>query len=585
MIRCNPALVQLFGAPSEQALLGLHPNLPPMTPVTPETDALQRDLLPIIQDKVNRQEPYTFEWTHARLDGTPFQAEVMIVPFEYDGQIQLCAIIQDISQRKATALAMAQAQQAAESATQAKSRFLANMSHEIRTPMNAVIGMTHLALMDELPPKARNYVDKAHRAAGNLLQILNDILDVSKIESGKLTLEETEFQLESVINQMADVLGVRAEEKQLELLFTAGADIPTALRGDPTRLSQVLINLGTNAIKFTQRGEIIVGCEVQQLEADAVTLHFWVKDTGIGMSPEQLGKVFEPFTQGDNSTTRQFGGTGLGLSISRQLVAMMGGQIWAESQLGQGSTLHFTVRMGLQAQTAGTRRALAAHELRGRRLLLVDDNPAARDILGEMARRMGLDVTLATSGLDALAQMQAAMAEGRPHEILLTDWKMPGMDGIAFARAALAMPPEQRPCVLLVTAFARDEAQRAASGVGLAGILNKPVTPSTLLDSVSQALGQELALPPTPPHSGKVLEQAQRQLAGARILLVEDQPMNQELACDLLQRAGLHVVTANDGQEALDKLHTLGPFDGVLMDCQMPVMDGYTATQHIRSEP
>ncbi|HIV70363.1 MAG TPA: response regulator, partial [Candidatus Aquabacterium excrementipullorum] len=471
-------------------------------------------------------------------------------------------------------------------ATQAKSRFLANMSHEIRTPMNAVMGMTHLALMEEMPSRVRNYVDKAHRAAANLLQILNDILDVSKIESGKLELETTEFQLETVVSHMAEVLGVRAEEKRLELLFTAEPDIPTALVGDSMRLGQILINLGTNAIKFTEKGEVIIGCEVQQLDADAVQLHFWVKDTGIGMTREQVDRLFEPFTQADSSTTRQYGGTGLGLAICRELVTLMDGRIWAESQPGQGTTMHFTARMGLQNQQSPARRALLAHELRGRRLLLVDDNPTARDILGEMVSRMGLDVDLADSGPAALDRMKQAMDAGRPHQILLTDWKMPGMDGIDFAKHALALPPEHRPCVLLVTAFARDEALRAAAGVGLAGVLNKPVTPSTLLDSLSYALGHEQDLPsPTPRPAMKVLENAQRHLAGARVLLVEDQPMNQELACDLLMRAGLEVVTADHGADALDKLRTDGPFDGVLMDCQMPVMDGYTATEKIRANP
>ena len=578
--RCNPSAVALFRGDSEQSLLGLMPSRPPLSPPGAISAAAELTL-----DRIRQTgQAETLEWRHTRLDGEAFDAEVVLIPFVHNGRQQYCGIVQDITARKQTEHALRSAQQAAEAATLAKTHFLANMSHEIRTPMNAIMGMSHLALLDELPPKARNYVEKVHRSAGNLLQILNDVLDVSKIESGKLDMEDTEFQLETVITHMADVLGVRAEEKGMELLFTAPPDIPTALVGDPTRLGQVLINLGTNAIKFTDRGEVIIGCEVRSGSATHVMLHFWVRDSGIGMTPEQLSRLFQPFSQGDNSTTRQYGGTGLGLAISRQLVAMMGGEIWVDSEVGEGSTFHFTATFGLQSQPA-SRRALLASELEGKRLLLVDDNAAAREVLGDMTRRMGLAVEVADSGEQALDRMRLAMAEGRPHQILLSDWKMPGMDGIAFARHALSMPPEQRPCVLLVTAFARDEALKAAEGIGLAGVLNKPVTPSTLLDTLSRVLGHSTPTDASEPKTQAMLKQAQRQLSGARVLLVEDQPLNQELACDLLERAGLSVVTAANGQECLEKLSNEGPFDGVLMDCQMPVMDGYTATERIRARP
>ena len=579
--RCNPRAVELFGGDSEQALLGLMPSKPPLSPA----GHMQKpESLGALQRASETGQAETLEWRHTRLDGEPFDAEVVLIPFEHDGRKQFCGIVQDITARKQTEAAMRQAQLASEAATLAKSRFLANMSHEIRTPMNAIMGMTHLALMDELPSKARNYVDKAHRAASNLLQILNDVLDVSKIESGKLELEYTDFQLENVISSMADMLGMRAEEKNLELLFTAPPDIPTSLVGDPIRLGQILINLGTNAIKFTNKGEVLIGCEVQRLDPADVVLHFWVRDSGIGMTPEQMERLFQPFTQIDSSSTRQYGGTGLGLTISRQLVEMMHGRIWVNSQPGKGSTFHFTARFGLQSQPS-SQRALTAKELQGKRLLLVDDNATAREVLGDMARRLGLDVDTAESGEIALVHLRKALAEGKPHQILLTDWKMPGMDGIAFARHALSIPPEHRPFVLLVTAFAREEALKAAEGLGLSGVINKPVTPSTLLDSLARALGQPSSEPIVPAHTSRVLKQAQRQLAGARVLLVEDQPMNQELASDLLQRAGLIVVTASNGAECLDKLDQDGPFDGVLMDCQMPVMDGYTATERIRARP
>jgi len=578
--RCNPQAVELFGADSEQKLLGLVPHLPPLSPQEAgERFAAEQARA---QQAVADRQAITLDWQHRRFNGDTFDAEVVLIPYDHDGRLQLCAIVQDVTLRKRADAALRAAQQAAEAATLAKTHFLANMSHEIRTPMNAIMGMSHLALLDELPPRARNYIQKVHGSAANLLQILNDVLDISKIESGKLELEEADFQLENVVSHMADVLGVRAEEKGMELLFTAPPDIPTALIGDPIRLGQVLINLGTNAIKFTDHGEILIGCEVQSRENSHVILHFWVQDKGIGMNEEQMQRLFTPFAQGDSSTTRQYGGTGLGLAISRQLVEMMGGRIWAESKPGQGSTFHFTTRLGVQAQPSG-RRALLASEMAGKRVLLVDDNPAAREVLGDMTRRMGLDVEVSDSGEHALQCMRSALAEGRPHQILLADWKMPGMDGIAFARHALSVPPEHRPFVLLVTAFAREEALKAAEGIGLAGVINKPVTPSTLLDTLGKVLSETEPAAHDEPKGQALLKQAQRRLAGARVLLVEDQPLNQELACDLLERAGLHVVTAANGQECLDKLEREGPFDGVLMDCQMPVMDGYTATERIRS--
>ena len=578
--RANPAAVEIYGGQTEQDLIGLHPNLPPLSP------PLESGANPPAEEVLAQNQALglsTFEWKHVRLNGEPFEASIVAIPFEQDGKIQICAIVHDITARKQAEAATLAGKQAAEAAALAKSRFLANMSHEIRTPMNAVLGMTHLALMDDLPERARNYVDKAHRAAGNLLQILNDVLDVSKIESGKLELEEIDFQLETVISNMADVLGVKAEEKGLELLFTAPPDIPTALIGDPTRLGQILINLGNNAIKFTSQGEVLIGCEVQRQNPREVTLHFWVRDTGIGMSPEQIDRLFQPFTQGDSSTTRQFGGTGLGLTISRQLTELMYGQIWVDSQPGRGSTFHFTARFGIQKQ-ASNRRALMASELQGKRVLLVDDHPAAREVMGEMIRRLGLQVDVANGGEQALALLEQAYKAGQPHQVLITDWKMPGMDGIEFARRALTMPPQHRPCVLLVTAFAREEAIQAAKGLGLSAVITKPITPSTLLDSLVQSLGQDVAPTSNVQNTSKILQKAQRHLAGARVLLVEDQPLNQELACDLLERAGLTVVTAVNGLEALDKLRSDGPFDGVLMDCQMPVMDGYTASQRIRAE-
>jgi len=443
--------------------------------------------------------------------------------------------------------------------------------------------MTHLALEDGLPAKQRDYVEKAHSSARNLLQILNDILDVSKIEAGQMALERIDFELESVVGEMADVLGLKADEKGLELLFSAAPDLPRRLIGDPTRLRQVLVNLGSNAIKFTDRGEVTVGMEVTALETDSVELHGWVRDTGVGLSEEEIARLFQPFVQADSSTTRRYGGTGLGLVISRQLVERMGGRLWVESVPGTGSTFHFSARFGRSAPRAPTRTWMA-NELRGRRALLVDDNTAALDVLGGMLETFGVDIDRASSGPQALALVDA---NPEAYTWLLIDWKMPGMDGIEVARRIFEKRPRLRPCILLVTGFARDDALRASAGLPLAGVLHKPVTPSSLHDCLVQAQQLEPSAPVAARRTTDAAPQAQAvrlRLAGARVLLVEDHPLNQQLACELLRRAGLEVVVAQDGREALDKLANEGPFDGVLMDCQMPVMDGYTATRELRSQ-
>jgi len=588
----NPATLKLFGVPDGAALAGRVPWFPPLSP------ELQADGQPSRERAIalmgshqrSRERVQACEWRFRRSDGSLLDTEVAVIALEWDAATpQFCAVVQDVTARKQAEAATQEARAAAEAASQTKSSFLANMSHELRTPMNAIIGMTHLALEDGLPPRQRDYVEKANGAARNLLQILNDILDLSKIEAGQMELERIDFALDTVVGEMADVLGLKADEKGLELLFSAAPDLPPRLVGDPTRLRQVLVNLGSNAIKFTERGEVTIGMALQAQQENEVELHAWVRDTGVGLDTAQIARLFQPFVQVDSSTTRRHGGTGLGLVISRQLVERMGGKLWVESRPGVGSTFHFSARFGRSA-TPAPARAWTVGELRGRRALLVDDSAAALDVLANMLEHLGVQVDRAASGARALALFEAAPPGA--YTWVLVDWKMPAMDGVACARAILGLRPSVPPCVLLVTAFGREAALRAAGTLPLAGVLQKPVTPSTLYDCLLHALPEAASAAPARLAAsggqgvlGSVANGAQRRLAGARILLVEDHPLNQELARELLERAGMQVVLAENGVDALQRLADAGPFDGVLMDCQMPVLDGYSTTRQLRQNP
>jgi PAS domain S-box-containing protein len=580
---CNPATLRLLGHEKGDALLGklvhnvMHHSRPDGTPYPIEE-------CPIVASRRTGEGIHLDDEFFWRADGTCFPVEFWAYPIRKEGEVVGAVVtFLDITERKKAQAALLDAKEAAEAGSRAKSEFLANMSHEIRTPMNGIIGMTELALDTTLTTEQRDYLDLVKSSADSLLRVINDILDFSKIEAGKLELEKTEFAIRDLLEETLKTMALRADKKSLEMLARVSPRVPDSLAGDPTRLRQLFVNLVGNAIKFTEEGNILVDVELESIESGTVRLHISVSDTGMGIPLEKQQVIFESFAQADGSTTRRYGGTGLGLTISRQLVELMGGRMWVESEIGEGSTFHFTCNLQQGSADVSPREQVAKSSLQGLNVLVVDNNAMNRRILMEMLTTWRMKPAEAENGAKALEMMEAARDAGRAFSVVLLDMQMPKIDGFQVMQRIGSNPGLAGAVIMMLSADRHMIDAPRCHELGARRCLIKPIGQSELLDAILLAFEPAVA----EEHLAEPIVKPVRERSSGRalnILLTEDNPVNQKLAIRLLEKAGHRVTLAGTGREAVaawEKSGTPG-FDIVLMDIQMPEMDGMEATSAIR---
>jgi two-component system sensor histidine kinase/response regulator len=575
-VTANPAMARLVGYETVDELMGVE-----VADLYLDPDARRQ----LAEHLLDRGSATGWEVQLRKRDGTTLWVSITakVIRDAPANAAYFDGLMEDITARRKAEEEILRAKEAADAANRAKSEFLANMSHEIRTPMNGIMGMLHLALDTGLSPEQRQYLELAMSSAESLLAILNDILDFSKIEAKKLELEEVEFGLNSLIDEILPFFGVETDRKGIELVCQIDPAIPRTLVGDPLRLKQVIVNLLKNAVKFTDRGTILLRIARDgEPEPGIVRLHASVSDTGTGIPPDKLSVIFDSFTQSDSSMTRRYGGTGLGLAISRSLVGMMGGSIWAESRMGEGSTFHFKSLLRRGAGAALEAPAVLP-TIAGMTMLVVDDNALNRMTLRGCLESWDVRVDEAADGLEALERVRQAGRKNAPYDLLLLDCMMPGLNGFEVAEA-LDREGKCRGCIIIMLTSLDQQSERGrCREIGIARVLVKPVSPSSLYNAIIETVSSAGRKPSVPAPARDLAALTSGIRRDLRILIAEDNPVNLMVAMKLLEKAGLKAASAANGREALEKLEK-GPFDLVFMDVQMPEMDGVEVTRRIREK-